>query len=175
MLENVRDILNDFRHAVIKDAKKNLRKKSASGNLANTLDSELEVFKSGNFRLGFQLGDYGEFVDKGVRGKKQGRWKTPYRFGSGTHKGSWGKFTNSLEKWIRVKGIKGRDQKTGRFISNKSLSFLIARSIYNKGLKPSLFFTKAFDKHYKKLNKDLVESFGLDVEEFLKYTLNNLK
>ena len=168
MLENVRDILNEFRHAVIKDAKKNLRKKSASGNLANTLDSELEVYRSGNFRLGFQLGDYGEFVDKGVSGKKK-KYKTPFSFKTKQPP------SRVFERWIKIRGIKGRDQKTGRFISNKSLSFLIARSIYNKGLKPSLFFTKAFDKHYKKLNKDLVESFGLDVEEFLKYTLNNLK
>lgn len=168
MLENVKDILDRFRHAVIKDARKNLQKKSASGKLANTLDSELDIYRSGNFRLGFQLGEYGEFVDKGVSGKKR-KYKTPYAYKTKQPP------SKVFEKWIKIRGIKGRDKKTGRFISTKSLSFLIARSIYNKGLKPSLFFTKAFNKHYKKLNKDLVESFGLDVEEFLKYTLNKLK
>ena len=176
MLDNVKKEIDKFRNAVVKEAKNNLKKqgKSSSGNLYNSIDSELEVYKTNNFRLSFSLGDYGEFVDKGVRGKKEGRWKTPYRFGSGTHKGSWGKFTNSLEKWIQVKGIKGRDKKTGRFISNKSLSILIARSIYNKGLKPSLFFTKPFEKHFKKVSNELTEAFGLEIDEFMRYTLRNL-
>jgi hypothetical protein len=73
--------------------------------------------------------------------------------------------------WIKQRNIKGRD-KNGRFIKQKSLAFLIARSIKQNGLKPSLYFTKPFNNEFKKLSDDLVESFGLDIDEFLDYTLN---
>ena len=79
-----------------------------------------------------------------------------------------------FEQWVKNKGIKGRDKK-GRFITTKSLTFLIARGIFNNGIKPSLFFTKPFENEYKKLSNDLVEAFGLDIDEFLKYTVNGTK
>ena len=49
---------------------------------------------------------------------------------------------------------------------------MIARSIYNKGIKPSLFFTKPFQKAFKNLDKDIIEAYKLDVEELLKFTTN---
>ncbi|BCV05523.1 MAG: hypothetical protein CM15mV109_280 [uncultured marine virus] len=48
------------------------------------------------------------------------------------------KFTSSMpppkafKDFIKRKGIKGRDKKTGRFITNKSLQFLIARSVFKR-------------------------------------------
>ena len=59
-------------------------------------------------------------------------------------------------------------------MSYKSTAFLITRSIYNKGIKPSLFFTKPFEKAFKNLNKDLVEAYKLDVEKLMSETINNL-
>ena len=50
---------------------------------------------------------------------------------------------------------------------------MIARSIFNNGIKPSLFFTKPFEKAFKNLNKDLVEAYKLDVEQLMKNTINN--
>ena len=50
---------------------------------------------------------------------------------------------------------------------------MIARSIYNNGIKPSLFFTKPFEKAFKGLSKDLVEAYKLDVEQLMKNTINN--
>ena len=44
------------------------------------------------------------------------------------------------------------------------MSFLIARSIYNKGLKANLFFTKPFEKGLEKLGEQIFEAFQLDVE-----------
>lgn len=163
-MQDVKKVLTKFRDLVIKDAKKELVRqgKKSSGNLYNTIDGEVEVYKN-SFRMYFELGDYGEFVDKGVSGTKK-KYKTPF------------KFTNKMpppkeiEKWVKKKGLKGRNKK-GRFITHKSLSFLIARSIKQKGMKPSLYFTKPFNKHFKKLSSDIVEAFGLEIDDFLKYTL----
>ena len=81
---------------------------------------------------------------------------------------------SNIIKWAKIKGIRPqiRDKK-GRFVSRKGLQFAIANSIYKKGIKPSLFFTKPFEKAFKNLPKELVESFALDVEQLIKTTVNN--
>jgi hypothetical protein len=158
-----------FKKRVIQQAKSNLTKKrkNASGNLHKNLKGELTVFKSGNFGLEFDLGTYGEFQDKGVSGKKK-KYDTPFSYKSKMPP------SKVFEKWVKQKGIKGRDKK-GRFITTKSLTFLIARGIFNNGIKPSLFFTRPFENEYKKLSGDLVTAFGLDIDEFLNYTINGTR
>lgn len=166
MLEHIKEELDKFRKRIITEARKNLtrQKKKASGNLYKNLSSDLEVYRTGNFMLEFDLSTYGEFVDKGVSGTKK-KYNTPFSYKTKQPPSS------VIEKWIKQRGLKGRG-KNGRFIKHKSLAFLIARSIKQKGLKPSLFFTRPFQNEYKKLSDDLVEAFGLDIDEFLKYTLN---
>ena len=61
-------------------------------------------------------------------------------------------------------------------MSYKSMGYIIARSIYSKGLKPSLFFTKPFEKYYNQLPNELVEKYGLDMENlFNQITKENFK
>ena len=158
-----------FKKRVIQQAKSNLTKmgKNSTGALHKGLKGDLTVFKTGNFALEFDLGKYGEFQDKGVSGKKK-KYDTPFSYKSKMPP------SKVFQQWVKNKGIKGRDKK-GRFITTKSLTFLIARGIFNNGIKPSLFFTKPFENEYKKLSNDLVEAFGLDIDEFLKYTVNGIK
>lgn len=158
-----------FKKRVIQQAKSNLTKmgKNSSGALHKGLKGDVTVFSTGNFALEFDLGKYGEFQDKGVSGKKK-KYNTPFSYKSKMPP------SKVFEQWVKNKGIKGRDKK-GRFITTKSLTFLIARGIFNNGIKPSLFFTKPFENEYKKLSGDLVEAFGLDIDEFLKYTVNGTK
>ena len=58
-------------------------------------------------------------------------------------------------------------------MSYKSMSYIISKSIFEKGIKPSLFFTKPFEKAFERLPNELIEAYGLDVEDFLAFTLNN--
>ena len=165
MLDSTYDILDKFRKRVIAEARRNLTRmnKNASKDLHSSLDSELSVGPN-SFSLQFFMMEYGEYIDKGVSGKKK-KYNTPYSY------------TNKMppsrvfDKWVRQKGIQGRDKK-GRFITNKSLTYLIARSVFNNGLKPSLFFTKPFEREFAKLDQELVEAFGLDIDEFLESVLN---
>jgi hypothetical protein len=62
-------------------------------------------------------------------------------------------------------------KKSGKFMSYNSTAFLVVQGIFNNGIKPSLFFTKPFQSAFNKMPDELVEAYGLDVEEFLKYTL----
>lgn len=164
MLSNVEDELNAFRKHVITEARKNLtrNKKNASKTLYNDMNSFLKVSEN-SFELGFEMPIYGQFQDQGVSGIKK-KYDTPFSYKKKMPP------LDVFEAWIKRKGIKGRD-KRGRFITNKSLSYLIARSVFNNGIKPSLFFTRPFELAYKRLGDDIIEAFGLDIDEFLKYTL----
>ena len=57
-------------------------------------------------------------------------------------------------KWIKAKGIKGRDAR-GRFITDKSLTFLISRGISRDGIKPLPFMSIAIKEAKKQLASTL--------------------
>ena len=165
MESEVQKELKRFRDYVIQQARYNLTKskKNSSKELYNSLNGEVKVFPN-SIGLYFEMKDYGLFQDKGVKGAnpslvKNGKQKapnSPYSYKS--------KFppTKSLDKWIVRKGIAPKDAK-GKFISRQSLKYLIARSIYAQGIAPSLFFTKPFERAYKKLPDELIDKYGLDV------------
>jgi len=166
MLKNVQQELNRFAKYVIQQSRTNLTKgkKNSSKTLYNSLDYDLNVSPN-SFSMSFLMEDYGVFQDKGVSGIKK-KYNTPYSYTNKMPPPS------KMDKWIVRKGLKGVRGKDGKFISRKSLQFMIARSIYNNGIKPSLFFTKPFQKAFKNLDKDIIEAYKLDVEELLKFTTN---
>jgi hypothetical protein len=166
MLKNVQQELNRFAKYVITQSKANLTrdKKNSSKTLYNSLDYDINVSPN-SFSLSFLMEDYGVFQDKGVSGIKK-KYNTPYSYTNKMPPPS------KMDKWIVRKGLKGVRGKDGKFISRKSLQFMIARSIYNNGIKPSLFFTKPFKKAFTNLDKDIIKAYQLDVEELLKFTTN---
>ena len=174
MLSNVEKELKNFAKYVVTKARINLRgsDKNSSGKLAKSLDSNVKVSKN-SFELSFLMEEYGVFQDKGVRGKSSSEKapNSPFKFGSGT--GRKGGLSEGINKWVKRKRFQFRDKKSGRFLSYDSTAFLISRSIYQKGIAPSLFFTKPFEKAFKGLNKDLVEAYKLDVEALMKNSINN--
>ena len=166
MLKNVQQELNRFAKYVIQQSRTNLTKgkKNSSKALYNSLDYDLNVSPN-SFSMSFLMEDYGIFQDKGVSGIKK-KYNTLFSYKDKMPPPS------KMDKWIVRKGLKGIRGKDGKFISRKSLQFMIARSIYNNGIKPSLFFTKPFEKAFKNLDKDIIKAYQLDVEELLKFTTN---
>jgi hypothetical protein len=158
--------LNDFKKYVIQQSRSKLTKgrKNVSKKLYDSIDGEVKVSKN-SFTLSFSMEEYGVYQDKGVSGTKK-KYNTPFSYTT--------KFppVKTLEKWVSKRGFQFRD-KQGRFMSYKSMSYLIARSIFHKGIKPSLFFTKPFESAFKRLPDELVEAYALDVENLLEYTLKN--
>lgn len=167
MLKNVQEELNRFAKYVISQSRANLTrgKKNASKELWNSLDSEIKVSKN-SFQLSFFMEDYGVFQDKGVSGTEK-KYNTPFKYTNKKPPAS------SFSKWVIRKGLKGTRDKKGKFVSRKSLQFAIANTVFRKGIKPSLFFTKPFEKAFKNLDKDLIEAYKLDVEQLIKTTVNN--
>ena len=166
--------LNDFAKYVIQQSRSNLSKggKNSTKDLYNSLDKQIEV-GANSFRLAFLMEDYGKFQDKGVQGSNPSAIKngfnkapnSPYKFKSKMIP------TRVLDKWVIKKGIAPRN-KSGKFLSREGLKFAIAKSIALQGIRPSLFFTKPFEAAFKNLPDELIEAYGLDVEQFLQYTIN---
>ena len=172
--KNVDEIVTKYAKYVVQQSKSNLTKdKKGGGNLYNSVSYKIEKSQD-DFLLDFLMEDYGAFVDRGVKGKTSTYPETSaalskFQYGSGT--GPKGGLTKALYNpetksgWIKKKKFQWRDKKTGRFLSYESMSYLIARSIYNKGLKANLFFTKPFEAGLKRLPDDLSKAFVLDVED----------
>ena len=146
--------LNKFRDYVVSQAKSNLTRqhKNVSKSLYNSIKGNVKAMPN-SFSMDFSMEEYGFYQDKGVSGVKK-KYNTDYKY---TNKMPPAK---AFDKWVVKKGLAPREK--GKFANRKSLSFAIARSVYINGIKPSLFFTKPFEKAYKRLPEDLVEAFGLD-------------
>ena len=168
-LPSLERYLKSFGKQVVKQAKGNLSKAGKKGALSNSIDFFV-IRKGGTLTVRFKMAAYGVFVDKGVSGNKV---KRSYLDRDGKTKSSPFKFTTKqpptsiIEKWIKRKGLKGRDKK-GRFITHKSLSFLIARSIKSKGIQGISFFQKPLMLGMKTFSK----KFGAAIKEDI---LNNIK
>jgi hypothetical protein len=65
--------------------------------------------------------------------------------------------SESIPKWVRQKRFQFQDKK-GKFMSYEQTGFLIARSIYNKGIKSSYFFTKPFGLGFAKLPYEIAKA-----------------
>jgi hypothetical protein len=157
--------LNDFAKYVIQQSRSNLTKgnKNVNKNLYNSLDKEIEV-GANSFRMAFLMEDYGTFQDKGVSGKEK-KYNTPFSYKSKRPP------LKPITDWVKNRRFQFR-QKNGKFMSYQSTAFLVRNSIFKKGIKPSLFFTKPFEKAFERLPNELIEAYGLDVEQFLEYTIN---
>src|SRR5690606_17918108 len=131
--QNTKEVLERFGKEVVRESKKNLKSsgKSTSGNLEKSIGFDLTVSKN-SFGLSFEMEDYGQFQDKGVSGFLK-KYDTPFSYRDKRPP------LKALDKWIVRKGIAPRDKK-GRFLPRESIQFLISRSIFFNGIKPSLFF-----------------------------------
>jgi len=119
-----------------------------------------------SFSMEFTMEDYGVFQDAGVSGTKK-KYNTPYSYKSKMPP------VKAFDKWIVRKGLAPR-KSGGQFTSRKSLAFLIARSVFRNGIKPSLFFTKPFEAAYKNLPQELVEAYGLDAIELFNEQIDQI-
>ena len=169
-LDNLKKSLEVFRDAVVQQARLNLKgqNKVSSGNLYNSIKGSEVKVSDNSIQFNIEMEDYGTFIDKGVNGKKS-VYITPYSYKDKMPPPS------KLDKWIVKKGIAPRGE-NGKFIDRKSLQFAIAKSIFNNGIKPSLFFTKPFEEQYKKLEGQLDDILFRDAEDMIQFiTKQNFK
>ena len=155
------EALQEFEQRVVQAAKDNLQRtnKNVSGKLDDSIKGEVKQMPN-SIRVFFQMDNYGWFQDQGVRGVKSGKSLSNFSYKSKMPP------SKVFDKWTIRKGLAPRDKK-GRLLKRKSLNFLIARSVFHHGIKPSMFFTKPFESAFEKLPNELIEKYGLDMENLL--------
>lgn len=170
--KRTKQALELFAKAIVLKAKTNLKTKSptpgaknqmSSGKLEASIGHALNVSKN-SFSLEFYMEDYGPFIDQGVKGSKSTYPESkfsPFKY-SGSKKMI---PTKSLDQWTIKKGIAPRVN--GKFADRKSLKYVIAKSIYEKGIRASKFFTRPFEDEFENIDKEVQEAFGLDLNDFL--------
>jgi hypothetical protein len=174
MLINVKEELNRFAKYVVSQSRGNLTrlKKNVTKETYDSIKSNVKVSPN-SFELAFLMNQSGVFQDKGVSGTKK-KYNTKFSYKESSNLVGMEYHTGTFAKWAKARNIRLRDSK-GRFKkgSYKSIGFIIARSVKEKGIKPSLFFTKPFEKAFKNIDKDLVKAYRLDIEQLLETSINN--
>lgn len=173
---SVEQELHKFGKYVVQQSKSNLskKKKKDTSRLYNGVNYKVEVSnKITTLTFDFKdANDYWEFVDKGVKGVKSGAKAptSPFQFGTGTGKS--GGLTQGIQGWVKRKRIQFKERRTGKFLSYNATAFLITRSIWNKGLATTNFFTKPFEQAFQRLPEDIYAAYALEVEQQLKVKLS---
>jgi hypothetical protein len=193
MLKELSAEFRKFGSYVIQGARAELTKdKKGGGELFNSLNYELTE-SDNNYEITFYGVDYATFVDKGVRGNDPSKVspnakitgqqapRSPYRFGSGSSSGTWNSFQGKIRAWAKQKNIRLREYKTvdgkrvstGRFAKGNynSIAYIISKNIFNRGIAPTMFFTKPFLKGVEIYTPLLEAAFAKDVEELIELNI----
>ena len=168
-MERFNQALNKFGKGVVKQSRDNLtrQKKNVDKTLYNSLNYKVQTAKS-SFSIKFYMEDYGNFQDLGVKGTKSNyreNSNSPYSYRSKRPP------VKPLADWAKKRRIRLRDSK-GKFKRGnyKSIGFLISRSIFEKGIRSSKFFTRAFETQYKRLPEELIKIYSLELTDLLKFS-----
>ena len=130
---------------VVKLAQSNLirGKKATPGTLMKSISYTIDPR---TLQIDFYYEDYGEFVESGRR--KGARMPPP----------------GPIAKWAKQRGLPRFRDKKGKYISNESRAFVLAKSISIKGIKPFPFFTDAIEDSITKLAAKLEDGIAKDLE-----------
>ena len=161
-------VLQFFGKNVISKAKANAPRNT--GTLADSMTFELiETKDSIGVKFDSSV-EYAQYQDQGVKGAKRSAKapNSPFQFGSGS--GGRG-LRGGIDKWVIQKNLKGVRDDKGRFVGRKGLVYVISRSIYNTGLRPTLFFTKPFEAERNRLQSKLEKALGNDFEREVKLVI----
>lgn len=158
-------VLTKFKNYVVSQARANLSRgghratSSLYRSVRGYINKRFNRSVSGRFTGGstipsltFEFKQYGEFLDKGVKGSKSNYLEnrtSPYKFGRNGDKKAVP--VAGIKRWL---GARGLDQK---------LAYVIARSVYQKGIKKTMFFSKPFNKRFKPMLKEYHSAIADDI------------
>ena len=171
--KHLHKVLNQFGEELVNEYIINLHTRSinASYDLADSVRYEVS---SGDRWLAVDLSllEYWKYIEYG---RKAGKFPP----------------LQSIEQWIRVKGIqpmtrtqasvKRWTQQRGRIRKNdggipsiKSLAYLIGRKIKEEGIAPRPILTTAIDDVYRRLDDAINEAITLDISEYIDIYLEDI-
>ena len=144
LLEGSALILNSFGQYVVNGLKENLNKDGIRETSSLYQSISFTVNTEGSFIiLNVLANDYYIFLDKGVKGKKEGRSDANYSFK--VKKPPLSAFAGA-SGWLARKPISQMTFKDGTVLkinskTNTSAAFIVQRAVFNKGIKPTGFYS----------------------------------
>lgn len=157
--KSVQEILNNFIVHVTNQSKRNLTLNSSNKTkqLHKSIKGEAEVHPN-SFELEITMEDYWKFINYGVKGVESGRSLAGFRY----------KSRGGLKGMPPPSAFK--TDKINRPVSMQQ-AFASAVNVFKKGIKPTEFFSRPFESAFNSLPDEIIEAYGLDIEDFLKYTI----
>jgi hypothetical protein len=123
----IRQSLYEQRYKFGFDKYKGMSNKVASGTLAKSVEVKTKQGPNNTTELQVLMAEYGQWVQSG---RLPGKGFVP---------------VGSLLKWIKQRGLKGRNKK-GKFIKDISFAFAIQKNIKKFGIRPANFIDVSIDK-----------------------------
>jgi hypothetical protein len=150
-----------------------------TGDLASSIRYETTETAKGLIIQVF-VNDYYKFVDKGVRGAGANSINntSPYKFRKKMPP------IEPIRKWIARNGIRARATdvkkygavgRENRQPQDKSLAYIIARSIKSKGLVRTGFWTDSIQETFKDFDVKMSQALGIDVRVNLENMVKEIK
>jgi hypothetical protein len=167
--------LKEFIRNVVQQSRSNLTKlkKNHTKSLYNSIKGFSKVSKN-SIELYFEMDLYGQFQDQGVRGAGGVR-KSTSAFKKTNNKGKIWK-QNAPNSPFRFRDKKPSVKHFEAWANSKGLNpYAVRESVYRQGIKPSLFFTKPFNKAFKDLPNELIEKYGLEMADQMLNLIEPLK
>jgi len=157
---------------LIQDCQTNINasNKVASGKLSESLIAN-EPYQVGSImQVDMMMAYYGLFVNKGVKGTRSGRSTAGYSFRNEIVSR---KMYNAISKWIDLGKITtrtvkkyaghGRHEVKMKSIAQLDKAYAVARSIKQRGLKPTGFLDKAVSTLRTKIGNRLGQGLKVDI------------
>ena len=153
-----------------------------TGSLASSIRYEITETRNGIIIEVF-VNDYYKFIDSGVQGVGRNNKNTtsPYRFRTLNPSQS---HVSAIRKWIARNGIKARATdvkkygavgRENRQPQDKSLAYIIARSIKSKGLIRTGFWTDSIQETFKDFDVKMSQALGIDIRVNLENMVKEIK
>ena len=154
-MQQTEKVLNAFGKKVVQSARGilNATGKNATGDLGSSLGYVVHVYPSGAIEMDFVAMGYADIVDKGIQGSKSNAKapKSPYRYTSKQPP------SNVIDKWVVRKGLRAARDSKGRCV------------------KPSNFFTDAFNIAFRDLPDQFIKAYANDAQKFLKFVSKEIQ
>tara|TARA_R100001443_G_scaffold114110_1_gene129620 strand:+ start:1131 stop:1694 length:564 start_codon:yes stop_codon:yes gene_type:complete len=174
--KNLESLLNKVGKQVMNRSKAGLNNakpfSKGGGNLENSIQYKVKRTETG-YDLSWTMAMYGKFIDKGVSGYEVKRSFTDYQGnnlsspGSGFKKNTPVIPIKPLVKWIKRRGLKGRDPKTGRYITHVSLAFAIGKKIKREGIPGISFFQSPLGLAMKTFESQVQVAMSKDLRDLM--------
>lgn len=169
--KNLETEINKFGKYVVQQSRSNLTKgkHNATKELYNSIGYFVKKNTKG-FSITFDMEEYGMYQDRGVKGVKSNylvNRGTPFSYKASSNLIGLERATGTFSKFAKRMNLQPRDKK-GRFGTYKTMGYILANSIKNKGIKASMFFTRPFVKAFQRYPQEVTAAYVTDLIEDLK-------